>query len=455
MTDQTKHLKLSSETFVMEQEDGYLVYAPLSGKISFVSAFVLRQLKSWIKDGESITAEEKAGLEEVGLLIRDQQLPFVQLETFAPTKLTLFPTSTCNLECVYCYASAGRTKKFLELDAAKAGIDFVVGNAVKKNTKEVLLSFHGGGEPTSNWPIVVSSTEYFREKAVSHGLRSYISLATNGVLSEEKVKWIMANIDFTQVSFDGPEDIQNSQRPRVSGKESFTAVCKTAKMFSEGCYNFGFRATITQESVGRLQEVYDFLASNFKPKFVHIEPLYECGRCSVSKWKAPAQQEFADNFLGLLKRLDKSKRIELAISHGNIDTVTSRYCGGCGNMFCITTEGYVSSCFQATLKDEPLSDVFFYGYFDKAQNKFVIDEGKRRYLNGRQTQNLPGCSDCFLKWNCAGDCPAKSLDNDVVNIYNTEGKDECTLNRMLAKKLLIEKLSGQTAGHHTNEGGGR
>ena len=434
-----RKLEVAKEVFVMKYEENYLIYAPLSQKVSVVDENVFQKLKSWIENPQGVTSEETDNLKDIGLLVENEQLPLNEYGPFTPTALTLFPTSDCNLRCVYCYGEAGRVKKDLKPKVAKAGIDFIIKNAIKTNTNGVMLGFHGGGEPTVKWKFVVDSENYFRNKSSSHNLKSNVSLVTNGILSKNKLRWIIKNIDSVQLSFDGPKDIHDEQRPFSSGKGSFDKVYKTAKAFSEKSYNFGIRATITQKSVNRLHELYDFFVSEFNPKYVHFEPLYECGRCSTTLWAAPSHEDYANNFLQLYKRLLREEDSKLTTTRGNIDKLSSRFCGAAGSNFCITPESFVTSCFEVSLSSDPRSKTFFYGYFDENQDQFVFDDNKRLYLHERQTQNLEHCSDCFIKWNCAGDCSVKIRGDDI---YDTSCNGECGLNQSIAKELLIEKIVG-------------
>ena len=103
------------------------------------------------------------------------------------------------------------------------------------------------------------------------------------------------------------EDIQNRQRPLENGQGSFGLVYKTAKRFSEKGYPFDIRTTITDDSVNRLKEIYEFFQREFKPRTINFEPLYECGRCHTSKSKEPDYQEYVANFIGLIKSIPPEK----------------------------------------------------------------------------------------------------------------------------------------------------
>ncbi len=159
---------LSAEVFVIPlQERGYLVYAPLRRSAFVTNAKVvniLADLKSGLSpkgvDADPALMEFLRRLEIVDA--PPEQLP---LTVFGgdpcPTAVTLFLTTACNLRCHYCYASAGDTSiRFMGMDVAKRGIDFVAHNAATKGLSHFEIAYHGGGEPSVNWKTMTESLEY-------------------------------------------------------------------------------------------------------------------------------------------------------------------------------------------------------------------------------------------------------------------------------------------------------
>ena len=122
------------------------------------------------------------------------------------TSVTLFLTTTCNLRCTYCYAAAGDTPaKSMTMEIARRGIDFVAANARRKGVPSLEINYHGGGEPSANWKVLTGSLDYARAKAAELGLEPpRASSATNGVMRDDQIDWIIANLNGgVSVSFDG------------------------------------------------------------------------------------------------------------------------------------------------------------------------------------------------------------------------------------------------------------
>lgn len=433
-------MKVSKEIFIKQTgANEYQIYSPLSNKVISADQSLLLALNSFSKGDLSKLPEEQLEIcKTAGILVEQEKKPKPEYTSFNPTNVSIFPTTDCNLRCVYCYASAGTEKKTIDFEFAKAGIDLVIGNALKIKTPKISLSFHGGGEPTYAWDILVKSTEYVRKKAAENNLRPFVSLTSNGVYDGKKLDWIVKNINSVRLSFDGPEKIQDMQRPlyKAAGSmwnSSYDGVMATVKRFQEENFPFVVRSTITKESVTALDEIVNFFISEVKPKSVHLEPLYECGRCRTTKWSAPDAETFIKNYVSALK-IAKANNLRMVTSNCRLNLLASQFCGAAGRNFYITPEGYVSSCTEVSLKDDPQSEVFFYGQFDKNSGKFEINEDKRKALFSRTVDNMPSCQDCFIKWNCAGDCLVKVSRNG--NLFDTKDYSRCKLNRMLSEYAI-------------------
>lgn len=433
---------INTELFVIPDGKRYLIYSPLQ-RLVFETNRDTLSLLSAIKEGVDIR-EDARTKKTMEFLIRhkivdgpeEKILPPKKIEKFEPTSVTIFPTSDCNLRCVYCYASAGERPREMKWDVAKAAIDFIAENAVNLGKKEIQVGFHGGGEPAVAWGIVAKSVEYAKKKAAESGLKARTQLATNGVLSDEKIEWIIKNMDRINVSFDGPRDIHDSQRVTPNGKGSFDAVMRTIKRLEETNFPYGIRVTITQASVGRMAEMVDFFHENINIKSLHFEQLSECGRCEKTKWSAPDPDVFVENFINAVVRAEKYG-IEIYNSGGRIETVTDSFCGASRDSFCPTPEGFVTSCYEVSSPKDPRSETFFYGRYNEKTKKFYFDIERLQKLQERRVQNMEKCQGCFIKWHCCGDCPAKVLASSGSLFEPVEAR--CRVNREITK-YYIKKL---------------
>jgi uncharacterized protein len=104
----------------------------------------------------------------------------------------------------------------------------------------------------------------------------------------------------------------------------------------------------------------------------------------------------------------------------------------------VTPSGDITSCYEVADAANPLAGVFFYGRYDPKTRTFVLDRDRRERLFGLSVLEKPECSDCFCKWHCAGDCPAKALLSERAEIDNLP--DRCLINRELTRDQLVAAL---------------
>ena len=236
----------TAEVFVIPLDHGqYIVYAPLRRTAFVANARVVNVLADLA--GGRHYPQDAADQAVISLLtqlqIVDGQPEISPITTVQgeplPTTVTLFLTTACNLRCTYCYASAGDTPlRMMSLETAKRGIGFVALNALKKNASEFTVGFHGGGEPTLNWRVMTQAVLFARERAAALGLAVNVTAASNGVLGDTKTRWIISNLDGLSLSFDGPQEVNNSNRVTASGRGSSSHVIRTLKQLDAARFTY-------------------------------------------------------------------------------------------------------------------------------------------------------------------------------------------------------------------------
>ena len=201
----------------------------------------------------------------------------------------LFLTTACNLRCTYCYASAGDTPaRSMRIEVARRGIDFVAANAARRRAGTFEINYHGGGEPTGNWRVLTESFAYACDRAATLDLeRPKASAASNGVLRDDQIDWIIAHLNGgVSVSFDGLPAAHDRHRPTAGGQGSSGRVMHTLARFDEAGYPYGIRVTVTADQIAALPESISFICSRFGTRRIQVEPAYQLGR-----WKdAPSAE---------------------------------------------------------------------------------------------------------------------------------------------------------------------
>lgn len=354
----TKTPVLSAEIFIIPLEaDRYLIYAPLR-RAAFVGnargVNFLADLKSGTFDkGADPDGALTELLRQLEMLdAGPEPLPITEYSGEPkPTAVTLFMTTACNLRCTYCYASArDKPATFMTMDVAKRGIDFVATNARKRGLSSFEVLYHGGGETTVNWKVMTESVAYARQTAERLGLHLNTAAATNGVLTDDQINWIVTHLDGVSLSFDGLPEAHDRHRLTILGQGSSTEVMHTMRRFDHTDFPYGVRVTVTADQITRLPESMDFICAQFKPTHIQVEPSYQLGR-----WSEAPSAETAEFIAAYRAAQVRARRYgkEISFSAARVGALTNHFCGISQDSFALTPDGNVSACYEAFSEDNP------------------------------------------------------------------------------------------------------
>jgi uncharacterized protein len=352
-----------------------------------------------------------------------------------PTSVTLFLTTACNLRCTYCYASAGDTPtRVMQLDVARKGIDFVIRNAVELGQPGIEIALHGGGEPSVNWATLTGAIDYARERTATHGLFVNAALATNGVMPDEKIDWVIANLDGASVSFDGLPEVHDANRITILGNGSSDRVAHTLRRFDGAGFPYGLRLTVTTEHIPSMADSIRYVCANFQPKRIQVEPAYQLGR-----WRDAPSAETAGFIAGFraAQAIANEFGREIDFSAARAGSLSNHFCGVTQDSFCLTADGEVSGCYETFIAENEFSKTFFYGRSESEGYRFDLP-----VLNNLRAQSVDQrefCRGCFAKWSCGGDCYHKSL--SVNGPGEFRGTDRCHVIRELTKDQILTKVA--------------
>jgi uncharacterized protein len=441
-----RRFALTGELFIIPLEHArFLVYAPLQSSAFIGNAAVVRFLQALQSTGGDLDCVPPQFENLIQLLLTLQILnpgtENLPLRTCdgepQPVGVTLFLTTTCNLRCRYCYAASGDSPaKFMSLETAKKGIDFIFQNAVALKAGSVHVGYHGGGEPALNWAVLSASVAYARERASKEGIKLETSLATNAVLSDEKIDWLVRNMTGASVSFDGLPALHDLNRLTVSGEGTSARVMHTMRRLDAAGFGYGVRATILADQIELLPESVEFICANFQPKVVQVEPVYLLGRGSGA---VSAETQTFVEFFRLARAVAKRRGGDLLFSGVKVASLSNHFCAATTDGFCLTPDGNVTSCFEAFSEETPLASRFFYGRPGAGPGSFEFDPAVLSDLRSLGVENRVFCRECFARWTCAGDCLYKVLSANGGG--DLAGSGRCHIIRELTKDLILEKVA--------------
>jgi uncharacterized protein len=165
-------------------------------------------------------------------------------------------TRRCNLQCVYCHASAKHShgrEEDLTCEAAKKIVNFIL----KTPASNITIEFQGG-ESLLNFDIVKFIVEY-AGRANKNPLRTIsFSLVSNFILiNNEILDYAARNNISLSTSVDGPREVHNLNRRFPNGGGTFDLVESNIGKAQEMGRRVGILTVLTRCSAEKYKEIVD------------------------------------------------------------------------------------------------------------------------------------------------------------------------------------------------------
>ena len=323
--------------------------------------------------------------------------------------ISFFLTTRCNLNCIYCYNKVERKKikeKTLPFEIAKAGIDYFFEN---NNSRHI--RFYGPGEPTQEFALMREITSY----AKSIDTSVTVEIQTNGVFSKNVREWILENANIIWMSFDGPPDIQNFNRPIRGEHPSAPTIEENVKWMlnnkGDKRLMVGARVTMTDKNIFRQKEMVDYFYSLgikhiwTNPMFPSVGKVPVCDDLKKRNEYSFDMGHYLDYYIDTYHYACKKGVFYGSFLTCNFDGEANVHCRSCTPVPHLTPDGYISACDMVVLGENAYHmDCFIYGKWNVQSKKFEFDEKKIEALRKRTSDNLSHCKKCPAKLHCGGYC---------------------------------------------------
>lgn len=350
---------------------------------------------------------------------------------FLPEAMTIHLTDSCNLNCAYCYSRRSAVGNRATLKRGQlAAAASLVARSCASGGKRFTVALHGGGEPTLSWGELIGAVDLTRRAADAARVDWFGALSTNGTFDSDKSEWISRQFNQVSVSFDGPPDLQDSNRPLLRASPSSGAVERNIHLLLEYGGDVIVRTTVTHSSFERQSEIVDYIVRHLGVKRVNIEPVYRYGSHD-SGIASPIAESFAQNFL---QAEAEGKRIgcEVRTSCCRIEQIHGPYCDILRNTLLLAADGSAYPC-TFCLGEQYRSAVKI-GSLDKMTNTFLLDHDKISSFRQRAARSMRKCKECINAYHCARECP------DECYIAGTRGQADfrCRVAKRLSVAWILQ-----------------
>ncbi len=413
------------EIYPVAVDDGYMVYAPLSGSIMLLDNNELARIEDYLK-GQRFDSEAKELIDFLNSERKNGRTIPKKSSTSQIHKLTILPTNKCNFKCSYCYSSQGRDSQQISKAKVFAMIDYFI-DRDRTHLNDLWLAILGGGEPFIVPELTAEIIIHARKRAFEQGFKLGIGLTSNGSIFDETLANVMVENDVSLgVSFEVLEDIQNRQR------SNYSRVVEVVKKYIDKGVNITIKSIITPDNVNRLEEMVEELHLLFPQVKSYKLQIVEDPICFA---KTSDMKRFYDDFtynFFRAEKLGKEYGIDVYVLASKfIDTLIEHYCGG---EMCMNPQGGITICHRFSSPRENEYKNFLYGNIDE-EGIVHLDQKKFSDLISHNITCDPKCQSCFVKWHCGGGCLAQS------RIYSPAHLDIiCDWTRNFSKEILMKRL---------------
>jgi uncharacterized protein len=216
--------------------------------------------------------------------------------------------------------------------------------------------------------------------------------------------------------------------------------------------SYDIRSTVTAAGSADLAGFVRFVGEHLECKSLHFEPIFDATTVTpLNASISPVDgQRFIDGFRQA-RQVAAGYGIELYYS-GASPRQRETFCGASdASTFLITARGLVTSCNEVLQPSDPRAGLFHYGAWNPDTAEFDLDAARIEGLGKLNVHDMPKCQGCLAKYNCAGDCYAKTAAVAPGGDPAAAGyTDRCHITRELLKDNLLIGLIANMIGEPTS-----
>ncbi len=339
--------------------------------------------------------------------------------------VTLVTTYDCNLNCAYCYYGKEKQRVYLRSTMLNRIKKFIIKykKAYKFSKNETV---YYGGEPLLNFKII---KEFGKILSDIFGENYVTGIITNGTLITGDImqELLAQNINYIQITLDGPKEVHDVRRPFKNGLGSFEKILNNlitvVDTSSKHRLDIVVRVNIDKSNLEYIPRLLEILSSHKLNKRIALDfssvhnVNFRLGGSVCNADHILSLDEFSLSFIDLVKTaLQMGFQFVWAVKPRLIP------CGAVsiGNV-CIDPYGDLYACWE-TLGEK----VYSIGNVDSGFNDRFY-----KWLSWN-IFNISECRRCEILPLCLGGCPARWL--------LTNSGPECSISKPFLLDFLRLKV---------------
>jgi len=355
-------------------------------------AFLLTCLSGIVPDGKTIKyLSEKTGIkgEEIMdfvLTAKNHLFPVLKNNepstTYPTNKLSsvyLSMTENCNLNCIYCYAS----KRSAELESLKKSEYIRLLDDLNDISGTLNITFTGG-EPLLNNDIS-NVANYAKKK------NNNISLLTNGILiCKSNVNEISELFGLIKISIDGSNKLTHEYH---RGESSYDKTINAIDLLDKHNANYMISMTVTKSNIDDIESMSKKYGSRLT-----FAPLFVAGKAKNKKELSISGEDYY-NALNNVDEINPMGYLAESLVSAKCGKIIK--CAIGDREISISANGNVYPCHLLHY------DEFYCGNI-REESMFNIYNKSLKLVADCNVENIQGCSNCNIKYICAGACRARA-----------------------------------------------
>lgn len=418
------------------------------------SGMTISEAQEWLKAryGEAFTnlANSLMGIVNSGWFIVPSFGDEVD-EGLQIVSLGIGVTHKCNMACRYCFAAQVRGSRDvpadMSLDTARAALDFLI-DELKPPWATISLGITG--EPQLRWDMITQIIEYAHRRSEESFVGLDFHITTNGLqLDPGMLEYLQTHDDMNvTLSWDGPEEVHDLQRPMPGGRPTHDVVSETFDVLRRSMRSRpSVAATVSAlnpDVAGVFAHLFDSGARDLiiKPArstdpeiAVTLDnlPAFKSGYAELAELLLKPDQAQMQRLFTIMKEDDYLGRCMRRLVFGN--QMTFR-CMAARRHFEIDTNGDIYPCPSLVgMADLRMGDI------RNGLDQHAIDSFRHSTLGS----NLRACDDCWAKYYCGGPCAYVSA---VTSELGVPHEPDCELTKYLIELAgyIVSRLNATRPG---------